>query len=121
LNIGNAPRSFASSADAVYAWSRMFSEMRAAMVRASPVSYFRPQHDERVAQAGEAEADAALRHRFSCCCLSGQAVMSSTLSSMRIAGRDRLAELAKSNEGFLGRTDCGRTSSNQSKPRQQQP
>jgi hypothetical protein len=59
------------------------------------------QHAQRVAEAGEAEADTALVGGFLRWRSSGQAVTSSTLSSMRVETLTTSPKAAKSNSAWL--------------------
>ncbi len=100
LKSGNAPRSFASSAEARYARSRMAWAMRAAMWRASSVSYFnlsRMSASPRPVKPRPTRRFAIASWR---CCSSGQAVTSSTLSSMRIATSTVRPNLSKSKDAL---------------------
>src|SRR6476620_6440617 len=75
----------------------MLSEMRVAMARASSVSYFR----RSMMSASPRPVNPRPTRRFAiaslCCCSSGQAVTSSTLSSMRTDTSTVFAKCAKSN------------------------
>ena len=78
----------------------MLSEMRAAMARASSVSYLRRSMISASPRPVKPRPTRRLAIASSCCCSSGQAVTSSTLSSMRIDVATDLPKRSKSKDGF---------------------
>jgi len=99
----------------------MASEILAAIARAASPSLAQAQHDERVAEARESQADAALVHGLFVLRLERPGRPSSTLSSIAHRYLDDVAEALEVETRPVRRRVSSRKRTRLIEPRQQQP